>query len=641
MNRKVTAIFLIFYTLFMGAVSVQAVNWPLRISANGSYLEDQDGTPFPIVGEAAWSMAAQLSPPDVIVYLNDRQAKGFTAIMISAIERQFASNAPRNYSNQHPFVSGDADWSVRNESYWSHLDYILNEAKNRNILVFLFPAYIGFECGDQGWCAEMHSQTDADMTGYGEWLGNRYGNQGNIVWVHGGDANANSFAGAYSRVAAIASGIKSKDSNHLHTAHSAPERSAVDDYAGLIDLNTTYSYSDPQREIQNDYQRVSALPFTYIEGAYENEHSSTVMDWQRQALTAYLGGALLGHFFGNCPIWHFGSDPSWCGLLNWQAQLESVGSKSMANIGRLMKSREWWKLQPDYNTQVVISGKGSGTSYKAAARASDGKTVMVWFPAVSKATIEMSKINGAQAKAWWWNPNDNTSTLIGTYAGTGTRDFTPTNAGRVLIIDVDNAGLCAPGQAPGQPTANFFGNPTSGLSSLIVSFTDQSTGCPTEWDWDFGDGHTSTEQNPIHPYENPGTYSVSMTATNAYGSNTIEKSNYISVNQVSVLTIHVNNTKVIRKSVGKSRFGQAFVTVVDSHNLPVAGAVVYGFFNYPNNTTKSGTTGTNGVALISSDNVNKVVEFCFRVTNVILDGAEYNSTNNLCAYACQSGCRSY
>jgi hypothetical protein len=175
-----------------------------------------------------------------------------------------------------------------------------------------------------------------------------------------------------SRVAAIANGIKNRDSNHLHTAHSGPERSALDDYDSLIDLNTTYSYNDPQGEIQRDYQRVSALPFTFIESSYENEHSSTALDWQRQALTAYLGGALLGHFFGNCPIWHFGGDPSWCGLSDWKAQLDSAGSNSMRNIGSLVKSREWWKLEPDYQNSFVTSGKGSGANYKAAARASDG-----------------------------------------------------------------------------------------------------------------------------------------------------------------------------------------------------------------------------------------------------------------------------
>ena len=54
----------------------------------------------------------------------------------------------------------------------------------------------------------MQSQTNAAMTDYGKWLGNRYKNQGNIIWVHGGDANANNYTNAYDRVAAIANGIK-------------------------------------------------------------------------------------------------------------------------------------------------------------------------------------------------------------------------------------------------------------------------------------------------------------------------------------------------------------------------------------------------------------------------------------------------
>jgi hypothetical protein len=211
-------------------------------------------------------------------------------------------------------------------------------------------------------------------------------------------------------------------------------------------LNSTYSYADAQGKIKNDYQRIGALPFTFIEGAYENEHSSMPLDLQRQALTAYLGGALLGHFFGNCPIWHFGSDATWCGLTNWQAQLGSAGSKSIANIGRLMKSREWWKLEPDYLNTVVTSGKGSGTSYKATARASDGRTIMVWFPDTSKATIDLSKVSGQQATAYWWNPNDNTSTLIGTYANAGTQDFTPSNSGMVLVLDDINSNFTTPGQ---------------------------------------------------------------------------------------------------------------------------------------------------------------------------------------------------
>lgn len=426
-----------------------AVNWPVKTSPKGAYLEDQGGLPFLIVGEAAWSIAAQLNPSEVIDYLNNRQSKGFTAIMVNAIEHRFAANAPRNYAIQHPFVKGSMDWSIRNEFYWSHVDFILSEAKKRNILVLLFPAYIGYKCESDGWCQEMIGQDDDVMAEYGEWLGKRYCSQENIIWVHGGDANASVYPEAYNRVAAIANGIRKAAPHHLHTAHSAPERSALDDYGAIIDLNTTYSYKDAKGKIQNDYQREGAIPFIYIEGYYENEHSSKTLDWQRQALSAYLGGALLGHVFGNCPIWHFGGFPSWCGRSDWRSQLESAGSQSMTYIGRFIRSRDWWKFEPDYSNSVVTSGRGSGLGFKAAARASDGKTVIVWFPDTTKATVDLSKVSGREVKAYWWNPGSDTSVAIGKFAAGIPKDFKPPAAGMVLVVDEATSGFAAPGKTNG------------------------------------------------------------------------------------------------------------------------------------------------------------------------------------------------
>jgi PKD repeat protein len=82
---------------------------------------------------------------------------------------------------------------------------------------------------------------------------------------------------------------------------------------------------------------------------------------------------------------------------------------------------------------------------------------------------------------------------------------------------------------PPPPVAAFVGSPTSGLVPLTVNFTDQSTGSPTSWSWTFGDGGTSTAQNPSHQYTSAGTYTVSLTATNAYGEDTETKTNYITV----------------------------------------------------------------------------------------------------------------
>ncbi|MCO5384175.1 MAG: PKD domain-containing protein [Methanosarcina barkeri] len=81
----------------------------------------------------------------------------------------------------------------------------------------------------------------------------------------------------------------------------------------------------------------------------------------------------------------------------------------------------------------------------------------------------------------------------------------------------------------GKPVAAISASPTSGKAPLSVAFTDKSTGSPTSWKWTFGDGTTSTTKNPTHKYSAKGNYTVALTATNAAGSNTVTKSNYIKV----------------------------------------------------------------------------------------------------------------
>jgi len=79
------------------------------------------------------------------------------------------------------------------------------------------------------------------------------------------------------------------------------------------------------------------------------------------------------------------------------------------------------------------------------------------------------------------------------------------------------------------PVADFSGTPFSGDAPLLVQFTDLSTNDPTSWQWDFGDSGTSTLQNPSHTYNSPGTYTVTLTATNTHGSDNETKVDYITV----------------------------------------------------------------------------------------------------------------
>ena len=80
--------------------------------------------------------------------------------------------------------------------------------------------------------------------------------------------------------------------------------------------------------------------------------------------------------------------------------------------------------------------------------------------------------------------------------------------------------------------ANFNGSPTNGIAPLAVNFNDTSIGDPTTWFWNFGDGYTSSTQNPSHVYSNAGTYSVSLTASKPGSSDSLTRSNYIEVYSV-------------------------------------------------------------------------------------------------------------
>ena len=115
-------------------------------------------------------------------------------------------------------------------------------------------------------------------------------------------------------------------------------------------------------------------------------------------------------------------------------------------------------------------------------------------------------------------------------------NFTPNQVARMLALFSSGGPLYSLTTSDGgvpvgssAPVAQFTATPTSGVAPLVVSFTNTSTGSPTSYSWNFGDGSTSTSQNPSHTFATNGTYTVAMTATNSYGSNTVTKTNFITV----------------------------------------------------------------------------------------------------------------
>lgn len=133
---------------------------------------------------------------------------------------------------------------------------------------------------------------------------------------------------------------------------------------------------------------------------------------------------------------------------------------------------------------------------------------------------------------WRWDFGDGESSdlenPVHTYSATGMYSVTLTvtnQYGNNQTIKLDYITVLS--RTP--PQAGFIGEPVSGLAPLTVIFRDTSTDSPTTWDWMFGDGFESSEQNPTHVYINPGNYTVILDVTNDDGSDSETKIGYIMV----------------------------------------------------------------------------------------------------------------
>ena len=224
------------------APSPTGYRFPLRVGPTSRYLVDQNGKPFFLAGDAAWSLFSQLSDQDADTYLAARQQSGFNLVMASVIEHKFATNAPRNIYSQAPFTG--KNFATPNEAYFTHVDYIVRSAAHKGIVVLMAPAYLGYSCGSQGWAAEIKAATDADMGAWGRYLGTRYAGYDNIIWLIGGDADPRT-CGVTSRLQALVDGIRQTDTRHPLTAHNAPEQTAITAWSGAswLSVNNVYTYS--------------------------------------------------------------------------------------------------------------------------------------------------------------------------------------------------------------------------------------------------------------------------------------------------------------------------------------------------------------------------------------------------------------
>jgi PKD repeat protein len=196
--------------------------------------------------------------------------------------------------------------------------------------------------------------------------------------------------------------------------------------------------------------------------------------------------------------------------------------------------------------------------------------------------VTFSDLSTGSPTSWRWNFGD------GIESSTRSATHTYTKAGKYTVkLTVKNPSGSNTATKTGYITVNAgsttvkpvatFHSPEADLllsgttdnaeidASDAVSFVDDSTGSPTSWSWNFGDGNTSTEKNPTHVYGKQGGYTVTLTVENSAGSNTTIRTCYVLVGVGSILPHAIDFTSTV--TTGKAPFAVMFTDLSEANNI--------------------------------------------------------------------------
>ncbi|HTL54193.1 MAG TPA: DUF4038 domain-containing protein [Candidatus Limnocylindrales bacterium] len=383
-----------------------SAEFPLQTSANHRFLVDQQNRPFIVVGDTPWSLIVQPEPAGVDRYLQDRQRRGFNAIIVNLIEHKFCTHPPKTRAGLAPF-DPPGDFSKPNPDYFDYAHQVIQKANDHGIVVWVAPAYLGYGGGDEGFFREMKAGGKEKLRAYGQFVGRRFRDLPNIVWLLGGDYTPDP-ADRWT-VTELANALEQEDTNHLMTVHASPENSAASlfGHERWLRLNTVYSYqSNLFQPVLAEYAREPIRPFVLIESTYEGEHGSKPDQIRRQAYWTMLGGGC-GQFLGNNPIWHFDGPGLFPAPVTWEQALGQEGSRDMAHLGTLFRQIPWDKLIPEENHEIVVEGYGKDISTALTARTEDRRLSMTYFPSTGtqprEFKIDIRQFAGPVAMRWF-NP---------------------------------------------------------------------------------------------------------------------------------------------------------------------------------------------------------------------------------------------
>jgi len=402
----------------------------LRISEDGHTFSRADGKPVFWLGDTAWELFHRLNEKEADFYLEKRSSQGFNVIQAVALSELKGLTEP-NRMGELPLLNKDPN--TPNDKYFEFIDYVIDKAASLDMYIAILPTWGKY------WSDYKIFDT-GNAFNYGKYMGDRYKNRWNIIWILGGDRIPKT-GEQYEIIRQMAMGLKSGDGGtHLISVHPAGNNTSLSffQYEKWIDFhmaqsghahrdmpNFLYALNNnlvkPSKPFIDGEPRYEDLPVKFWEvqlpGSYPDNpvcipDSLTPYgyfnsyDVRRAAYWSVFSGAA-GFTYGNGSIWCFWDEGRYAPIAvkySWQKAMDSPGGEQMQFLKKLIDKYGTDKLYPDRS--VIVDNWSLCTNYQCALITKDRKSVLVYSPQGEHIRIAMEKLLPGNVSYRWYNPRN-------------------------------------------------------------------------------------------------------------------------------------------------------------------------------------------------------------------------------------------
>ena len=404
---------------------------PLAISSDNRFLVHEDGTRFLWIGDTAWELFHRLSRSEAETYLEKRRSQGFTVVQAVALA-EFDGLTRPTPAGFLPLIDNDpARPDIKegpDNDYWDDIDFMVDLAAKKGLYIAMLPTWGDKVLKKWGQGPEIFNPENAEK--YGFFLGKRYGNSPNIIWVLGGDRPCerdSDYAVWRAMVKGIKAGEKTTEQGvkHLMTYHPMGGNSSSkwfhkDDWLDFNMFQSGHWAKDGANDkmVEHDRNLVPTKPVLDGEPRYEDHpvrgdetHTQWFDDFDvRQAAYWGIFSGAFGHTYGCHDIWmmYDGTNERQCAdaRTHWKEAVDLPGAWQMLYVRRLLLGenllKEGWKPCQE----VITDENPNGIGYAVACQTNDLSKIFVYLPTGRTVALDLGKLsfNPKTATFFWYNP---------------------------------------------------------------------------------------------------------------------------------------------------------------------------------------------------------------------------------------------